>query len=440
MVEGGGDVVDRHEVGVAEVDPDQRQPCGKGVAQQLEDREQEVGTVDLVHRAGLAVADHDRRPVDPPRHRGLLAHELLGEELRAVVRRGQGLVLVEHRLVERTVVLPGDGDRADLVEAADLQRPGELERVAGAADVHDLVGLVVRGHVVDRGQMEEVVDVAAVLVHPRVVDPEPLGGQLADDGHHPLGVPELDHRLEPGQRALADEDEDRPLAVLEQLLDEMSPDEPGGARDEVRHGRDPTRRKCRRQRAARGQRAHRSSAVHPGVGPVQCVLDRVGPDVPRPRREHENTCRPGRCSRCAGRRPARRRRSPSRRSRPCPRRPPFVHDRGVRRCAVRGEPHGHVADRCHARLHRRRERGPRRQHGDPRGRHPLGQAVLHRELRPDHRGTVDALRGSAGLHAGRQRVDRLPQGRRGRRHVRPRHRPDHLCHRSRRAAGRLRPG
>ena len=64
------DVVHRHHVGVAEVDPDQGHPAGDGVAHPLEQREEVVGTVDLVHRAGLGVADHDRRPVDPPRHRG----------------------------------------------------------------------------------------------------------------------------------------------------------------------------------------------------------------------------------------------------------------------------------------------------------------------------------------------------------------------------------
>jgi len=56
-----GDVVDRHHVGVAEVDADQRQPGRQAVAHQLHDREEVVGPVDLVHRAGLAVAHHDRR-------------------------------------------------------------------------------------------------------------------------------------------------------------------------------------------------------------------------------------------------------------------------------------------------------------------------------------------------------------------------------------------
>ena len=117
-----GDVVDRHHVGVAEVDADQRQPRRQPVAQQLHRREEVVGAVDLVHRAGLAVADHDRRAVDPPRHGRLLADDLLGLELRPVVRRGQVLALVEHGLVERAVVVAGRRHRRHLVEAAGLER------------------------------------------------------------------------------------------------------------------------------------------------------------------------------------------------------------------------------------------------------------------------------------------------------------------------------
>ena len=45
--------------------------------------------VDLVHLAGLRVADDDGGPVDPPRHLRALAGDLLGLVLRAVVRRGQ---------------------------------------------------------------------------------------------------------------------------------------------------------------------------------------------------------------------------------------------------------------------------------------------------------------------------------------------------------------
>ncbi len=126
-----GDVVDRHDVGVAEVDADQRQPAREVVAHPLEQREEVVGAVDLVHRAGLGVADDDRRAVDPPRHLGLLADDLLGLELGAVVRRGQPLALVEHRLVEDPAEVAGRGDRGHLVEVTGLELAGERRRRCG---------------------------------------------------------------------------------------------------------------------------------------------------------------------------------------------------------------------------------------------------------------------------------------------------------------------
>ena len=55
------DVVDRHDVRVAELRADQRHPLRQRVAQLLDRLEEVVGPVDLVHLAGLRVADDDRR-------------------------------------------------------------------------------------------------------------------------------------------------------------------------------------------------------------------------------------------------------------------------------------------------------------------------------------------------------------------------------------------
>ncbi len=234
-----GDVVHRHHVGVAEVDAGHRQPGRQVVAHQLHQREDVVGAVDLVHRAGLGVADHDRGPVDPPRDLCLLADDLLRLVLGPVVRRGQVLALVEHRLVEDAVVLAGRGHRGHLVEAAHLQRLRELEGVPGAPDVQRLVGRVVGGHVVDRREMEEVVDAlpAAVLLDPVVGHAEPVRRQVADHGDDPVAAPGPDERLHPSHRRRTAEHEDRALAVVDELLHEVPADEPRGAGHEVRHGR-----------------------------------------------------------------------------------------------------------------------------------------------------------------------------------------------------------
>ena len=74
----------------------------------------------------------------------------------------------------------------------------------------------------------------------------------------------------------------------------------------------------------------------------------------------------------------------------------------------------------------------------PRRRHPLRQAVLHRGLRPHDRRALEPLRRPDGLHAGRQRVDRLPQGGEGGGTYNAGHRPDRLRHGRRRQPRRLR--
>src|SRR5438270_867393 len=66
----GGDEIDRDDVRVAELGTDQREPPREVVAHQLDRGEEVVRTVDLVHLAGLRVADHDRRAVDAPGPRG----------------------------------------------------------------------------------------------------------------------------------------------------------------------------------------------------------------------------------------------------------------------------------------------------------------------------------------------------------------------------------
>ena len=63
------DVVDGHDVRLADLDADEREPLRQRVARLLDRLEEVVRPVDLVHLAGLGVADDDRGPVHAPRHR-----------------------------------------------------------------------------------------------------------------------------------------------------------------------------------------------------------------------------------------------------------------------------------------------------------------------------------------------------------------------------------
>jgi hypothetical protein len=163
VVERARDPVDRHDVRLTEVEPHEWHPLGDQPARALDRLEEVVRPVDLVHLAGPRVPNDDARPVHAPGHVRLLAHDPLGLELRAVIRRGQLLPLVEHLLAEAALVLARDRDRGDVVQALDLQRPRQLDRMCRAAHVSGGVLLGRCGHVVDRGEVEEVLDLPAQL-------------------------------------------------------------------------------------------------------------------------------------------------------------------------------------------------------------------------------------------------------------------------------------
>ncbi len=183
VVDGGGDVVDRDDVRPAPLEADQREPLRQHVPDLLDDLEEVVRAVDLVHLAGAAVADDEAGAVDPDRRLDALADELLGLELRAVVRVGQLLALVEHVLGEDALVVePGDGDRGHVMERAEVELVGQLDRVLGAADVGQRVAGLVRAHVVDRGEVEEVVDPR----QRRGIDAEPVLAEVAHDRLDPV--------------------------------------------------------------------------------------------------------------------------------------------------------------------------------------------------------------------------------------------------------------
>ena len=88
------------------------------------------------------------------------------------------------------------------MQALDVDRPGEFDGVGGAADVDGRVALGRCGHVVDGGEVEEVVDLPAQLAHLLLLDTEQGTAQIPD------------HRLDAVAGARADEH--RP--ALDQLL------------------------------------------------------------------------------------------------------------------------------------------------------------------------------------------------------------------------------
>ena len=125
------------------------------------------------------------------------------------------------------------------MEDARAEVVGELDGVLRALDVAGGVLLLARGHVVDRGQVEEVVDVAAQRVARRRVDAEQRRGEVAGDGvDPPVAAEPGGDRLELLGRARAHEHVDVALA-LEQPLEQMTADEAGRPGHEVRRHEGP---------------------------------------------------------------------------------------------------------------------------------------------------------------------------------------------------------
>jgi hypothetical protein len=203
-----GDVVHRrrHEVDGDEVDPtalhaDQRQPRWHQATQPFEQREEVVGPVDLVDLAGAGVADHDPGAVDPPGHLALVPGEALGGMFGREVGMVQPGGLVQHVLAEGPWVAAGHGDRGDVVEPPRPDAVDELHHVAGAVDVGRLLRFRRSGHVVDRGEVENVVDPAFERCDAVVGQAQSGLGQVTDDGLYPTlgGTPLADEGVEPGR-------------------------------------------------------------------------------------------------------------------------------------------------------------------------------------------------------------------------------------------------
>jgi hypothetical protein len=84
-----------------------------------------------------------------------------------------------------------------VVQVPGLQRVREVDGVLGALDVELPVALVVGRHVVDGGEVEEVLDVALQALDVVVGDPEPGLGEVADDRLDPVpAAPALDQLVE----------------------------------------------------------------------------------------------------------------------------------------------------------------------------------------------------------------------------------------------------
>jgi hypothetical protein len=125
-----------------------------------------------------------------------------------------------------------------VLEASGADRIGECDGVARAVDVRCDLLLGIRLEIVDRREMEEVIDAALERVAVGFREAKHRLRQIADHGNGTTGVatpPRLQLANALGRALLAHQKVDDSVTMREQLLDEPAANEARGAGDEIGH-------------------------------------------------------------------------------------------------------------------------------------------------------------------------------------------------------------
>ena len=226
-----------HDVHAPTLQPHGGHPGRQQLTQALDELEEVVGPVDLVHLAGLAVAHHHGGAVHGPRHLAVLAHDFFTLVLGLEVRVVQALGLVEHVFTEHAFVQAGGCDGGDMVEVPRIDGLGQVHRVARAFDVHGHLGFFIGSQVVHRSQVVEVIDLALELLHIVGRHAQLLGREVAKhrDGARRAHAPKVAQVGHLVRTLLADQEVDHSPLALQQLLDQPLANEPRCPRHEILH-------------------------------------------------------------------------------------------------------------------------------------------------------------------------------------------------------------
>ena len=191
--------IDGHEVDVAALDAEQRHPARPRFAQLLQGLEEVVGPIDLVGKSGLGMAEHDARTVNAKRQLAVRSHHRFRIVLGAMVGMIEFFRFLEHVLREGAAIKPGRRNRAHQMEAACVDRRGEIERALGARDVRLFHELGAGIDIVDRAQVIEVLDLALELRGVGLANAQSRLRKVALDGHdsaYAVLAPELAQLVE----------------------------------------------------------------------------------------------------------------------------------------------------------------------------------------------------------------------------------------------------
>ena len=237
----GDDEVDRNQVYSSALDADHGHPLRKKPPDLLDNAEEIIGTVDLIHFAGLGVADDEARPVDAPGHGTLAPDDLLRLVLAFEVGMIEPARLVEHVLPKRALIEPGSSNRTHMMKAPRPDLLGERDGVSRARDIGFHLDQRVCGQIVDRGEMKDVINLAPQRLFVFIGDPKARLQDIPFDRDRALGarLPECTQPLQPLRRWIAHEEIHGCPIAGQKLPNQPPADKAAGARDEVNHAEPP---------------------------------------------------------------------------------------------------------------------------------------------------------------------------------------------------------
>ena len=178
-------VIHWHDVHAPAFQAHRRHPGRQYLAHALDQLEEIVRSVDLVHLARLAVAHHHGGPKYRPGQLAFFANNFFALVLGAKVRVVQAFGFLEHVFAEHAFVQAGGGDGRHMVKMPSVNRLGKFHGVARAVDIYRYLAFLIGRQVVHRGQMVEMVDLALQPLDVFRGHAQAFGLEVAKHRHRP---------------------------------------------------------------------------------------------------------------------------------------------------------------------------------------------------------------------------------------------------------------
>ena len=236
------DEIHGHDVDAAALEADHRRPGRQNFTKLLNQLEEVIGSVDLVDLAGLRIPDDDPRPVDAPGNLRLRPDNrfavVLGPEIGVI----EAPRFFKHILAKNPFIQARGGNRAHVMKAAGVDVSRKFQCIPHAIDVRGGDLRRICRQVVDRGEMEDVIDLAFEPADGLRIRAQIGFVDVAEDRRHALrrGPPCLPQSREGVGRGVAHKRKDRQALSLKQAARESFSDEAARAGYEDIHGHSPT--------------------------------------------------------------------------------------------------------------------------------------------------------------------------------------------------------